>query len=142
MRSFHFCVPPFSACKLVCLILKIFFCLYDCTFVPSSLSLIVNYKLRISVLGRLRNLQYILAVIYVTPSIRRVLFVCPSSDPFYIVNYYTKWVTTSWTDCMQRVTQKLPQITQPSQYGYANLQYRFEVTSGSPSILLCWTLLQ
>ena len=25
--------------------------------------------------------------------------VCPrSSDPFYIVTYYIKWVTTSWTD--------------------------------------------
>ena len=25
--------------------------------------------------------------------------VCPrSSDPFYIVSYYIKWVTTSWTD--------------------------------------------
>ena len=24
--------------------------------------------------------------------------VCPkSSDPFYIVSYYIKWVTTSWT---------------------------------------------
>ena len=26
------------------------------------------------------------------------LTVCPrSSDPFYIVSYYIKWVTTSWT---------------------------------------------
>ena len=25
--------------------------------------------------------------------------VCPrSSDPFYIIPYYIKWVTTSWTD--------------------------------------------
>ena len=25
--------------------------------------------------------------------------VCPrSNDPFYIVSYYIKWVTTSWTD--------------------------------------------
>ena len=25
--------------------------------------------------------------------------VCPrSSDPFYVVNYYIKWVTTIWTD--------------------------------------------
>ena len=25
--------------------------------------------------------------------------VCPrSSDPFYVVTYYIKWVTTSWTD--------------------------------------------
>ena len=31
-----------------------------------------------------------------------ILFtVCPgSSDPFYIVCYYIKWVTTSWTYCM------------------------------------------
>ena len=28
----------------------------------------------------------------------RLSTVCPrSSDPFYIVGYYTKWVTTSWT---------------------------------------------
>ena len=27
------------------------------------------------------------------------LTVCPrSSDPFYTVTYYMKWVTTSWTD--------------------------------------------
>ena len=27
--------------------------------------------------------------------------VCPgSSDPFYTVTYYIKWVTTSWTYCM------------------------------------------
>ena len=29
--------------------------------------------------------------------------VCPgSSDPFYIVTYYIKWVTTSWTYCIMR----------------------------------------
>ena len=29
----------------------------------------------------------------------KVYTVCPrSSDPFYIVTYYIKWVTTSWTD--------------------------------------------
>ena len=29
-----------------------------------------------------------------------VCTVCPeSSDPFYIVTYYIKWVTTSWTYC-------------------------------------------
>ena len=28
--------------------------------------------------------------------------VCPgSSDPFYVVTYYIKWVTTSWTYSMQ-----------------------------------------
>ena len=27
--------------------------------------------------------------------------VCPrSSDPFYVVPYYMKWVTTSWTHCI------------------------------------------
>ena len=31
-------------------------------------------------------------------SARRVNTVCPGcSDPFYIVTYYIKWVTTSWT---------------------------------------------
>ena len=30
--------------------------------------------------------------------------VCPrSSDPFYIVIYYTKWVTTSWTHSIASV---------------------------------------
>ena len=28
-----------------------------------------------------------------------ILYVCPgSSDTIYIVTYYLKWVTTSWTD--------------------------------------------
>ena len=39
--------------------------------------------------------------------------ICPkSSDPFYIVTYYIKWVTTSWTDsinqnctCLQTIPQ-------------------------------------
>ena len=31
----------------------------------------------------------------------RMCTVCPgSSDPFYIVSYYIKWVTTSWTYSM------------------------------------------
>ena len=30
------------------------------------------------------------------------------------------------------------QITQPSQYGYEKLQYRFAITSGSPSTLLAY----
>ena len=30
-----------------------------------------------------------------------VATVCPrSSDPFYIITYYMKWVTTSWTDML------------------------------------------
>ena len=30
--------------------------------------------------------------------------VCPrSSDPFYIVSYYKKWVTTSWTHSSQNI---------------------------------------
>ena len=29
--------------------------------------------------------------------------VCPgSSDPFYIVSYYTRWVITSWTHSMNK----------------------------------------
>ena len=32
--------------------------------------------------------------------------VCPrSSDPFQIVTYYIKWVTTSWTDSILTVLQ-------------------------------------
>ena len=32
--------------------------------------------------------------------------VCPkSSDPFHIVSYYIKWVTTSWTHSIIRKTQ-------------------------------------
>ena len=34
-----------------------------------------------------------------------VLTVCPrSSDPFYIVSYYIKWVTTSWTYSINKDT--------------------------------------
>ena len=33
------------------------------------------------------------------------MYVCPrSSDPFYIVSYFIKWVTTSWTDSSEHVT--------------------------------------
>ena len=36
------------------------------------------------------------------------LTVCPrSSDPFYIVTYYIKWVSTSWTDGCARIEQSL-----------------------------------
>ena len=32
---------------------------------------------------------------------KKYVTVCPgSSDPFYIVTYYIKWVTTSWTHGM------------------------------------------
>ena len=52
----------------------------------------VPQKLRASVLGRLRDLQYIFAVIYET------LCIYPgSSYPICTVSYYIKWVTTSWT---------------------------------------------
>ena len=35
--------------------------------------------------------------------------VCPgSSDPFYIVSYYIKWVTTFWTYCTILLTALLP----------------------------------
>ena len=35
--------------------------------------------------------------------------VCPgSSDPFYIVSYYIKWVTTSWTHSIYRSQVLLP----------------------------------
>ena len=31
--------------------------------------------------------------------------VCPrSSDPFYVVTYYIKWVNTSWTCCTLKCT--------------------------------------
>ena len=33
--------------------------------------------------------------------------ICPrSSDPFYIVTYYMKWVTTSWTHSTNEKTNK------------------------------------
>ena len=38
---------------------------------------------------------------------------CPrSSDPFYLVTYYIKWVTTSWTYCIAEKSnmKKLPNI--------------------------------
>ena len=32
--------------------------------------------------------------------------VCPrSSAPFYVVNYYIKWATTSWTYCTMKIGQ-------------------------------------
>ena len=35
--------------------------------------------------------------------------VCPgSSDPFYIVTYYIKWVTTSWTYFILTMVLQLP----------------------------------
>ena len=35
-------------------------------------------------------------------------YVQKSSDPFYILNYYIKWVTTSWTDGIKsNITRKL-----------------------------------
>ena len=35
--------------------------------------------------------------------------ICPgSSDPFFIVSYYTKWVTTSWTH--SNIVQNVPQV--------------------------------
>ena len=35
--------------------------------------------------------------------------VCPRSTyPFYIVSYYTKWVTTSWTYCMHKFSYHIP----------------------------------
>ena len=33
--------------------------------------------------------------------------VCPrSSDPFYVVTYYLKWVTTSWTDGIKTIRER------------------------------------
>ena len=35
---------------------------------------------------------------------RKEVTVCPrSSDPFYIVTYYKKWVTNSWTHSIKKV---------------------------------------
>ena len=35
-----------------------------------------------------------------------IITICPrSSDPFYIVSYYIKWVTTSWTHSMNVKTR-------------------------------------
>ena len=37
----------------------------------------------------------------------KIATVCPkSSNPFHIVNYYIKWVTTSWTDGKSYTTPK------------------------------------
>ena len=41
--------------------------------------------------------------------------VCPrSSDPFYIVIYYIKWVTTSWTYSSDKHVLFLPGVPWPS----------------------------
>ena len=43
---------------------------------------------------------------------------------------HIKYGDTGWPSCYRKY---ILQITQPSQYGYAKFQYRFAVTSGSPS---------
>ena len=49
----------------------------------------------ILVLVSLSGLLFLLIHQYVDTM---VITVCPgSSDPFYVVSYYIKWVTTSWT---------------------------------------------
>ena len=37
-------------------------------------------------------------VLILIPLIQKVTIYPRSNDPFYIVTYYMKWVTTSWTD--------------------------------------------
>ena len=38
-------------------------------------------------------------IIAVICDVQYVCTVCPrSNDPFYIVSYYIRWLTTSWTD--------------------------------------------
>ena len=46
--------------------------------------------------------------------------VCPGcSDPFYIVSYYIKWVTTSWThsNCLTNPTPPLAALSARSAFG-------------------------
>ena len=50
---------------------------------------------------------------------------------FYGSNSIQDWKDTGWPRSYRKY---ILQITQPSQYVYAKLQYRFAVTSGSPSI--------
>ena len=58
--------------------------------------------------------------------------------PYLLITAVLLWAVCR-RFCIYWVTQKLPQhimqITQPSQYGYANLQYRFAVISGTPSMM-------
>ena len=50
---------------------------------------------------------------------------------YWPINWY------NWYTGRPRSYRKyIQQITQPSQYGYAKLQYRFAVTSGSPSTII------
>ena len=48
------------------------------------------------------------------------------------VHYFPAGFVFTWAPRSYR--KYILQVTQPSQYIYANLQYRFAVTSGSPSI--------
>ena len=47
------------------------------------------------------NAAIIQKLLKIAPHTERKYTVCPgSSDPFYIVTYQIKWVTTSWTHSM------------------------------------------
>ena len=51
-------------------------------------------------------------------------------------------IQTRYTGWPRSYRKYILQITPPSQYGYAKLQHRFAVTSGSPSILLLFMSFQ
>ena len=52
-----------------------------------------------------------------------------------IVHYFKYYNDTGWPRSYRKYIR---QITQPSQYRYAQLQYRFAVISGSPSRWFIW----
>ena len=57
--------------------------------------------------------------------------VCPgSSDPFYIVTYYIKWVTTSWIYCLLNFFKEYIPDKLPGSYLYFKIiMYYFMVIS-------------
>ena len=68
-------------------------CLYKIYHISIVLSLQVTKKNGLRLLGHTVGQDYLGQV-----TINNGHTICPgSSDPFYIVSYYIKWVTTSWT---------------------------------------------
>ena len=61
--------------------------------------------------------------------------VCPgSSDPFYLVTYFIKWVTTSWTYSMIHIFPSLmPSIHQ--KILFSAMQYRIHSIPSFMSVL-------
>ena len=68
--------------------------------------------------------------------------VCPrSKDPFYVVTYYIKWITTSWTHSTKaffddlKVNKEIKLFSRQSRSCYAILNYEIEIFFTKRAIL-------